>query len=42
MRCEQGTLDFDPGEAAGTGEEVGRLNRKLDDALYQLRQLEIG
>ena len=24
------------------GESVGRLNRKLDDALYQLRQLEIG
>ena len=23
-------------------ESVGRLNRKLDDALYQLRQLEIG
>jgi cell division protein ZapA len=24
------------------GESVGRLNRKLDDALYRLRQLEIG
>lgn len=28
--------------AAPEGESVGRLNRKLDDALYQLRQLEIG
>ena len=27
--------------AAPPGESVGRLNRKLDDALYQLRQLEI-
>jgi cell division protein ZapA len=24
------------------GESVSRLNRKLDDALYRLRQLEIG
>ena len=29
-------------ESAPEGESVGRLNRKLDDALYQLRQLEIG
>lgn len=36
-------------EQDGTGEEpdppsgpVSQLNRKLDDALYQLRQLEIG
>ena len=27
--------------AAPPGESVGRLSRKLDDALYQLRQLEI-
>ena len=38
----QASEQGDPGEAAGTGEAVGRLNRKLDDALYQLRQLEIG
>ena len=32
-----------PADAAPPeGESVGRLNRKLDDALYQLRQLEIG
>ncbi|NCF16747.1 MAG: cell division protein ZapA [Haliea sp.] len=30
------------GSAPPEGESVGRLNRKLDDALYQLRQLEIG
>ena len=30
------------GNAPPGGESVGRLNRKLDDALYQLRQLEIG
>ena len=30
------------GSAPTEGESVGRLNRKLDDALYQLRQLEIG
>jgi cell division protein ZapA len=29
-------------EAPPETESVGRLNRKLDDALYQLRQLEIG
>ena len=29
-------------EGAAGGESVNRLNRKLDDALYQLRQLEIG
>ena len=29
------------GDAAGS-EPLNRLNRKLDDALYQLRQLEIG
>ena len=28
-------------ESAAGGESVTRLNRKLDDALYQLRQLEI-
>ena len=28
--------------AAPEPESVGRLSRKLDDALYQLRQLEIG
>ncbi len=27
---------------APASDEVGRLNRKLDDALYQLRQMEIG
>ena len=31
-----------PGEGSPPAEPVGRLNRKLDDALYQLRQLEIG
>jgi len=31
-----------PGAEATATESVGRLNRKLDDALYQLRQLEIG
>ena len=31
-----------PGGEAPPPESVGRLNRKLDDALYQLRQLEIG
>lgn len=29
-------------EAAPAVESFGRINRKLDDALYQLRQLEIG
>lgn len=29
-------------EAAPAGESVNRLSRKLDDALYQLRQQEIG
>lgn len=29
-------------EPAPTVESVSRINRKLDDALYQLRQLEIG
>ncbi len=28
--------------SAPADESVGRINRKLDDALYQLRQLEIG
>jgi len=27
---------------AAASEPISRLNRKLDDALYQLRQLEIG
>ena len=31
----------DPAEAAPPAESVNRINRKLDDALYQLRQLEI-
>ncbi|MCB1676107.1 MAG: cell division protein ZapA [Halioglobus sp.] len=30
------------GEGAPAAESFGRINRKLDDALYQLRQLEIG
>ena len=29
-------------QGAPADESVGRINRKLDDALYQLRQLEIG
>ncbi len=29
------------GDAGSAGESVNHLNRKLDDALYQLRQLEI-
>ena len=32
----------DLAEATPPNESVGRINRKLDDALYQLRQLEIG
>ena len=35
----------DQGEVVSTSpqaESVSRINRKLDDALYQLRQLEIG
>ena len=35
---EQTRAESEPPEA----ESVGRLQRKLDDALYQLRQLEIG
>ncbi|MCB1679703.1 MAG: cell division protein ZapA [Halioglobus sp.] len=29
-------------ESARSVESFGRINRKLDDALYQLRQMEIG
>jgi cell division protein ZapA len=32
----------EPMEVAPAVESVNRINRKLDDALYQLRQLEIG
>ena len=32
----------EPLEIAPSVESVNRINRKLDDALYQLRQLEIG
>jgi cell division protein ZapA len=31
-----------PGAGQASGEPVKRLNRKLDDALHDLRQLEIG
>jgi cell division protein ZapA len=37
----QASEQSESGAAAPSGESVGRLNRKLDDALYQLRQLEI-
>jgi len=32
----------EPAELPPSVESVQRINRKLDDALYQLRQLEIG
>jgi len=32
----------DTGAATPAVESVNRLNRKLDDALYQMRQMEIG
>ena len=38
LQASEGT---GPGADAPATESVGRLNRKLDDALYQLRQLEI-
>jgi cell division protein ZapA len=38
----QASEQTDSGEGAAGGETVNRLNLKLDDALYQLRQLEIG
>ncbi len=31
-----------PSEGSGTSEDLQQLNRKIDDALYHLRQLEIG
>jgi cell division protein ZapA len=38
----QASEHSDSNETQPAGEPVNRLNRKLDDALYQLRQLEIG
>jgi len=38
----QASEQTDTGAATPDGDSVKRLNRKLDDALYQLRQLEIG
>jgi cell division protein ZapA len=38
----QASQETATGGPAPEVESVGRLNRKLDDALYQLRQLEIG
>ena len=38
----QASEQTEAGEGAAAGETVNRLNLKLDDALYQLRQLEIG
>ena len=38
----QASEHSDSSETPPAGESVNRLNRKLDDALYQLRQLEIG
>ena len=38
----QASEQTDPGADKPGVESVIRLNRKLDDALYQLRQLEIG
>jgi cell division protein ZapA len=38
----QASEHADSNETQPAGEPVNRLNRKLDDALYQLRQLEIG
>jgi cell division protein ZapA len=37
----QASEHSDSNETQPAGEPVNRLNRKLDDALYQLRQLEI-
>lgn len=34
--------ETEPAELPPSVESVQRINRKLDDALYQLRQLEIG
>jgi cell division protein ZapA len=34
--------ESEPAELPPSVESVQRINRKLDDALYQLRQLEIG
>jgi len=38
----QASEQTDGSAAAPDGDSINRLNRKLDDALYQLRQLEIG
>lgn len=38
----QASDQTDIGTATLEGDSVNRLNRKLDDALYRLRQLEIG
>jgi cell division protein ZapA len=38
----QASDQTDTSATTPSGESVVRLNRKLDDALYQLRQLEIG
>ena len=38
----QASQHDEPAPASPSEESVGRINRKLDDALYQLRQLEIG
>jgi len=39
LRASEGT---EAAELPASVESVQRINRKLDDALYQLRQLEIG
>ncbi|MEH6633863.1 MAG: cell division protein ZapA [Halioglobus sp.] len=38
----QASEHSDAGAPAPNSDSVSRLNRKLDDALYQLRQLQIG
>lgn len=38
----QASEHTEPGQAQPGGDSVKRLNRKLDDALHDLRQLEIG
>ncbi len=38
----QASEQTDTGAATPDDDSVKRLNRKLDDALYQLRQLEMG